>query len=202
MPHRLYLPIVSIFAVLVLALSACSSSEKEKASSSSENKAVASSSASSGPFNSCDLLENAEIEHLFPGMTIEITQQGDKATDAIGMRVCFYKLSPGDMKFVQTSLFRTSDLTPELIKAGRTAGKIFSLNKDVVEDRISVKGLGQEAWYGGSGLKAGAGLHVLVNENTAFDVNVGLGKGNDDQSAHIEKEKAIARLIIARLAKM
>ncbi len=201
MPDRLYLPIIPIFAILVLALSACSSSENEKASS-SENKAVTSSSTSSRPFNSCDLLDKAEIEQFFPGVTVKITQQGDKATEGVGMRICFYNLSPNDMKFVQTILFRTADLTPELIKAGRTAGKIFSINKNFVEDRLPVKGLGQEAWYGGSGLKAGAGLHVLVDENTAFDVNVGLGMGNDDQAAHIEKEKAIARLIIARLAKM
>lgn len=135
-------------------------------------------------------------------MTIKITQQGDKATEGVGMRICFYELSPNDMKFVQTSLFRPSDLTPELIKAGRTAGKIFSINKNFVEDRLPVKGLGQETWYGGSGLKAGAGLHVLVDENTALDVNVGLGIGNADQAAHIEKEKAIARMIIDRLAEM
>ena len=202
MSDRLCLPIMLIFAILVLVLSACSSSENEKASSTSENKAVTSSSTSSRPFNSCDLLDKADIERFFPGTTVKITQQGDKATEGIGMRVCFYNLSPNDMKFIQTGLFRTSDLTPELIKAGRTAGKIFSLNKEIVEDRLPVKGLGQEAWYGGSGLKAGAGLHVLVDENTALDVNVGLGIGNADQAAHIEKEKAIARLIIARLVKM
>lgn len=203
MPCKSCLPAILLLAIVsVVVLSACSSSENEKTSSEGEVRAVASATASSRAFNSCDLLTKADINKLFPGVTVRITGQGDKAKEAIGIRICFYDLSPNDMKFIQTSLSRTSDLTPELVKAGRTAGKMYYINKGLIKNPVSVSGMGKEACYGGSGLNAFAGLHILIDQDTVLTVNVGLGTGNADKTAHIEKEKAIAHMVITRLAEM
>ncbi len=184
------IPLYSTVIMFCLAalLSACSSSDSDT------------SAVTRGGFNSCDLLTTADIQEFFPGASVKITKQGDTPVEAIGQRICFYDLSEDDMIFVQTALARTADMGQRLIKAGRTAGKNYRAEKDIMDNPEKVSGIGMDAWYGGSGLRVGAGLHVLIDENTALTVTVGLGKGNSDKEAHLKIEKALAEKIIEKLS--
>jgi hypothetical protein len=190
-----------IMFCLIVVLSACSSSDHDSSSADrkSEERAGGHAAVAQGRFNSCDLLSTSDIQEFFPGAEVKITKQGDTPLEAIGQRICFYNLSENDMIFVQTSLSRTSDMGRNLIKYGRTAGKNYQASKEIMDNTEKVEGIGMDAWYGGSGLKVGAGLHVLVDENTALTVNAGLGTGSSDKSAHLKIEKALAEKMIEKL---
>lgn len=104
------------------------------------------------------------------------------------------------MKFVQLSIVSDADM-PEKTKAGgQNSEKIYTQGKDLLEDTQTVTGLGDEAYYGGSGLGLGKGLTVLVKgKGVHFNVVIGLGFGNDDQAKHLEIESAIAKKVLERL---
>ena len=150
-------------------------------------------------FDLCDKLTESDIHEFFPGASIKITHQGDKVFEVLGTRKCFYELSGGDMIFIQTELMRTQDMSPSLQKEGRTAESNYLETKKYVENLVPVEGLGKDAYYGGSGLKMGAGLNILINRDTSLCVMVGLGRGNDDDQAHLKIEKVLAEKIISRL---
>ncbi len=171
------------------------SKKKEQVTSKLESH----STAGSANFDLCDLLTDSDIHEFFPGASIKITKKGDKAFEVLGTRKCFYELSEGDMVFIQTELMRTQDMSPSLQKQGRTAEGNYLANKKYVENLVPVEGLGKDAYYGGSGLKMGAGLNILLDRDTVLNVMVGLGRGNDDDQAHLKIEKALAEKIISRL---
>ena len=87
----------------------------------------------------------------------------------------------------------------EAVAAGQITKNIFISTKSFVENKTDVPGLGEEAYYGGSGLKAGAGLHILVNDNTSINISVGLGLGNDNREEHLADEKKLAQIILPQL---
>lgn len=185
-------------------LSSCSSSDSNaptgNAEQKTENVTAGHAVETQGRFNSCDLLTRSDILEFFPGAHIKITKQGDVPVEATGQRICFYDLSEDEMIFVQTELARTSDMAQELIKAHRNAGANYRAVRDIMDNPEKIGGIGIDAWYGGSGLRAGAGLHVLLDEDTAITVTAGLGKGNDDKNAHIRIEKILAEKMMANLS--
>ena len=186
-------------------LSSCSSPDSNTPAGIDEQKAenakASHAAETQDRFNSCDLLTQSDILEFFPGAHIKITKQGDTPVEATGQRICFYDLSEDDMIFVQTELARTSDMAQELIKAHRNAGANYRAVRDIMDNPEKIGGIGIDAWYGGSGLRAGAGLHVLLDEDTAIAVTAGLGKGNDDKDAHIRIEKILAEKMIANLSR-
>ncbi len=186
--------------LLLLALSACSSSDSEPAGSSPAKEGVKTAARQNQAFDSCSLLTAADIHEFFPGASIEITKHGSEVSqESLGSRVCFYELSKDDMVFIQTIVYRTRDMNRDLQEAGRTAESNYLASKEYADGRIQVEGLGKDAYYGGSGLRAFSGLHVLVDRDTALNVSVGLGRGNQDDQAHLKIEKALAQKMISRL---
>jgi len=196
--------LICITSLFLIGLWGCSSNETDNAKSNISKSQIAKSSHGHkqkdlSNFDLCDKLTFEEIHQFFPNSPITITKHGDEASDALGRRECFYSLSDNDMKFIQISLNRTQDMSPSLQKQGRTVEGNYLLNKKYVENPITIKDLGKEAYYGGSGLKPFAGLNILLDKDTALSVNVGLGRNNDNDQAHIEVEKALAKKIISRL---
>lgn len=149
-------------------------------------------------FDSCDLLSTSDIQEIFPDATITITQHGDSA-NPVGQRICFYSASDTEMKFAQTSLIRTKDMSSGLISSGQNAKTTFENSKELVDGAEDISGIGSQAYYGGSGLTLGAGLNVLVDDNTSLTVTVGLGFGNEDSDAHLTAEKLLAEKVISNL---
>ncbi len=146
-------------------------------------------------YDPCELLTAADVEAQFSGKTATKSQH-DKEANVVGQKICFYDLDPDEMIFAQLAITNGSDIKA----AGQTAKSLYDGVKEFADEVNSVQGLGTEAYYGGSGLKPGAGLHIYVAEkNVFFDVTVGLGFGNDDENAHLEIEKALAEKVINKL---
>lgn len=189
--------------VVLLAFLGCSAADSDSSQGGGKTATTASQPkshrADGSAFDLCDKLTEADIHEFFPGVTITITHHGDQVFEVLGSRKCFYELSGGDMIFIQISLARTQDMTPALQKQGRTAEGNYQANKKVVDNPVPVKGLGKDAYYGGCGMRAFSGLHVLLDKDTSLSVMVGLGKGNDDDQAHLKVERALAEKIISRL---
>jgi len=193
---------VSVLCGVFLVLSGCSSSDSDSTETgANRGEKATSSKVTKGPqlSNSCDLLSSEDILEFFPGASVKITTQGDQAGEALGSRICFYELSDQDMLFVQTMICRTSDMSPALRSSGRHVKDNYFATKEYVEGLVPVDGLGVDAYYGGSGLSAFSGLHILIDEDTALNISVGLGHGNDSDEAHLKVERALAEKIISRL---
>ncbi len=199
---RLIFPFFWVCIVL-LAFSGCSSADSDSSQGGGKKVKTVSQSeshrAEETAFDLCDKLTEADIHEFFSGATITITHHGDQVSEVLGSRKCFYELSGGDMIFIQISLARTQDMTPALQNQGRAAEGNYQANKKVVGNPVPAKGLGKDAYYGGCGMKAFSGLHVLLDKDTSLSIMVGLGKGNDDDQAHLKIERALAEKIISRL---
>lgn len=81
--------------------------------------------------------------------------------------------------------------------AGRTAAWLYDNNQDYLDQVQEIEGVGDRAYWGGSGLKAGAGLHVVQGEDIYFTITVGLGNEEDDLKASRE----IAEMVLNRINK-
>lgn len=192
MNHRI--PLIVITTLFLL--SACSASSPASESEVTEKKKADISSS----YDPCDLLTTADVQGLFPGNTITLDQH-DTEPNPVGMKICFYSASDDDMKFAQLAVTNVAD-APSGIVDGKSLRPLYDSELGFLEpaDIQEVTGLGNAAYYGGSGLKPGAGLHVLSDAHgVKLDISVGLGFGNDDQSAHLNMEKAIAKKALSRL---
>ncbi len=141
----------------------------------------------------CKLLDTGDIKGVFPGADIKITMNETKPANPLGIKRCFWEASETDMKFVQLTIAEDSEAKI------KTAYQ-FDNNKQYIENVKDVAGIGKSAYYGGSGLKMGAGLHVRI-EGAWLNITVGLGIGNKDEQKHIDIEKALAAKAIANLQK-
>lgn len=150
---------------------------------------------SSKIYDPCELLTTEDIQTIFPKSIIKRTTHDLKPANPLGIRRCFWEADGEDMKFVQ--LIIASDEEARMKVADQ-----FANNKEFIEHVEPVEGIGDESYYGGSGLKAGAGLHVLLrSKGVLLGVMVGLGFGNSDKQKHIEIEKSLAIKAIEKIEK-
>lgn len=150
-------------------------------------------------YDPCTLLKTEDVAAIFPGGEIKNTKH-DTEANPVGQKICFYSASDDDMKFVQLSLISTSDMNENVIASGQNAESLFASTKKYVEKPESIQGLGDEAYYGGSGLGIGKGISVLVKDKqVSFTIDMGLGFGNTDKQAHVDNETTIAKKILERL---
>lgn len=187
------IPLLAIAALMTL--SACSPSNTVTDTPTQDKTASASKS-----YDPCDLLTASDMEELFPGGTITLDRH-DTEGNPIGMKICFYSASEDDMKFAQLAVMTAAE-APSGIVEGNSLKPLYDSERAMLNasDIQEVTGLGDAAYYGGSGLKAGAGLHVLENTHgVKIDLTVGLGIGNTDQDEHVRIEKIMAEKALSRL---
>lgn len=159
-----------------------------------DDSMVKSQALSTKAYDPCQMLEVKDIEEIFPGANIKITTHDIVPINPLGAKRCFWDASGDDMKFVQLTI--TSDAETKVM----AVDKQFENNRKFTANAKSLSGIGDEAYYGGSGLKAGAGLHVLLkSKGVLLGIQVGLGFGNKDEQKHIEIEKSLAHKAIQRL---
>lgn len=154
----------------------------------------------SDSYDPCNLLTAADVQAAFPGGIITLTHH-DTEPNPAGLKTCFYSASETDQKFAQLAIVNVKD-APSGIKQGSSLKPLYDSEKNLLQpsDVQEITGLGDEAYYGGSGLKLGAGLHVLdVAHGVELNLTVGLGFGNTDQPAHIKMEKEMAEKVLSRL---
>ena len=143
----------------------------------------------------CELLSIDDIKAIFPDGDITITTHDKEPTKPLGIKRCFWDASESDMKFVQLSIIEDEETHIKVADQ-------FANNKQFVENPQMIDGIGDASYYGGSGLKIGAVLHVLLEkEGVLLTVMVGLGRGNKDELKHIEIEKELASKILTKIQK-
>lgn len=175
-----------LVAMVPLALLACSddSSDPGQANGSGFKK-----------YDPCVLVSQAEAEAAL-GITLKATRHDTDAVNATGQKICYYEdAASSDMKFVQISINEQASMTGSL-----TAEQLYGSMKSGLTSPTAVTGVGDDAYYGGSGLKLGAGVTTLVKaKGVVINLMVGLGTGNTDDNAHMTMEKDLALKAIARL---
>ena len=150
-------------------------------------------------YDPCTLLTADDVLSIFPGGTIVNTKH-DTVANTVGQKICFYSADDADMKFVQLSIITTGEINGSARAGGQSAENMFKGNKAFIQNPEAVTGLGDEAYYGGSGLGIGKGISVLVkNKEVTFTIDMGLGFGNTDKDAHVTKETELAKKVISRL---
>jgi len=186
-----------ILLCIAISFAACSNDDSAKSKDNSINSSDSSmklKDVSAKIYDPCQMLEIKDIEEIFPGANIKITTHDTVPANPLGMKRCFWDASADDMKFVQLTI--SSDAETKVM----AVDKQFENNRQFIVNAKSISGIGDEAYYGGSGLKAGAGLHVLLkNKGVLLGVQVGLGFGNTDMQKHIKIEKSLAHKVIQRL---
>jgi hypothetical protein len=152
-------------------------------------------------YDPCALLTLDDVKAFYPDEPITIKDDQAKQANAVGQRICFFDIGD-DMKFVQLSIITTAEMSSGMRASGQDAATLYAQEKELLEakDLRDVQGLGDAAYYGGSGLGLGRGLSVLKNsKGIKFNVNIGLGFGNADEQRHLDIEKALAKKVLERL---
>ena len=181
-------------AMFIVGCSNDNSAKSEDDSTILDHNSVNPNDVSIKVYDPCEMLDKKDIEEIFPGINVKITTHDTKPANPLGMRRCFWDAREDDMKFVQLTI--SSDVETKIM----AVDKQFENNRQYIQNAKSISGIGDEAYYGGSGLKAGAGLHVLVKDKgVLLGVQVGLGFGNTDEQKHIDIEKSLAHKVIQRL---
>jgi hypothetical protein len=173
--------IVLAALLLALALGAGCSGEADKAP------------AAAADLDPCALVTTAEAEAAL-GQSVQ-PPETRKTHNPLGQAICFYAATGEDkVRFVQLSLVRTQGMTAQMRQQGYDAARLFQDTKALLENPQEVTGLGQAAYFGGSGLKAGAGLHVL-KQDAYLTITVASSDGEHNLAqAKILAAKALERL--------
>lgn len=173
---------IMLAAGLLLAGVAACGDDEEKASS-----------LSGGVLDPCLLISQEDAAAALGGPVK--AGQLKSAANPLGQSLCYYEgQGENAVGFVQISLVATQNMNANLRESGYTAAKLFVDSKKLLGKPKAISGLGDEAFWGGSGLKAGAGLHVLA-KNAYLNITVASGK--DERNLEAAKqlaEKALKRL--------
>lgn len=140
--------------------------------------------------HACDYLTKDEVKMV---MGINIGEVKSQPANPMGQSICFFDI-PSDtaVRFAQLQMFRTGWAKHSGKKWD--APSLFKNNMSFLDSLQEIPGIGEKAYWGGSGLKLGAGLHVL-HKDTCFTVQAATG----DPQLNLEKEKALALLIIEKI---
>jgi len=144
--------------------------------------------------NPCNLITQENIKEIFPSTELKNTKNQTEA-NSVGQKICFYE-AENDMKFIQISTIEES----QMANKGYPIKDAFLSTKKIIENIQEVTNLGDSAYYGGNGLKIGAGLHTLIEDKgLIIEINIGLGTNNDDDKRHLALEKSLMQKIIQNL---
>ncbi len=146
-----------------------------------------------GVLNPCLLVSQEEAAKAMGGPVKAGQLKG--AANPLGQSICFYDgQADTSLRFVQISLVATQNMNANLRESGYNAAKLFKDSKKLLGKPKKISGLGEDAFWGGSGLKAGAGLHVL-GKDAYLNITVASGDGKRDlEAAKTLAEKALERL--------
>lgn len=149
---------------------------------------AAAPAALAAPPTACGLLTQAEAAEA---LGMPVSPGKPTGPNAIGQTICFFS-GEGDkaVHYVQLSL----TLPPPRLRANMPASRIFASSREMTAGAREISDLGDKAFWGGSGLKMGAGLHVLRG-NYCFTVDVASG----DPEKNLAIAQKLARLVLQRL---
>ncbi len=140
--------------------------------------------------HACDYLSKNEVVKVMGSEVVEVEAQPE---NPMGQSICFFDI-PADMavRFAQLQMFRSS--WAKLSGADFTASAMFENNMSFLDNLQEISGVGEKAYWGGSGLKLGAGLHVFYKDSY-FTVMVATG----DDERNLKKSKELASVVISKI---
>jgi hypothetical protein len=145
------------------------------------------STASTDP---CSLLKRAEIEAEM-GMSLGEPQSG-YVENPLGERYCsFPDPEDSEKELFRVSIVFNDSIDPALLNDGYNVLRMFEGRKASPELIQVVNGVGDEAFWGGSGADLWNGLHVFV-----YDVylQVDVNTGDEQLDYHVARNMAVAAL--------
>lgn len=192
---------LTITASLLIILSGCANKPATNTTpettdtTTTTDTTVTETTSTAASYDPCILLTEEDVIKALNVPTAKNARH-DTEANQIGQKICFYDADEDDMMSAQLSITNSADMK----NVALSLESLFINEKTLLDSIQEINGIGDDAYYGGSGLKLGSGLHVLVkNKGVKFTVSVGLGFGNDDDKTHIRIEKELAEKIIARL---
>lgn len=149
--------------------------------------------AAAGGVMPCSLLTKAEAAQAMGRSARAVVTQTH--TNPLGQRRCFWDV-PDDnqMRYVLVQITCDSSLPPNLQRSGYSSAKLYADSKRLLDRPRDISGLGRAAFWGGGGLRLGAGLHVFTGK-CYFTVGVGTG----DPKTSLARAKEVAAKVISRL---
>lgn len=139
--------------------------------------------------HACDYLTRDEVAAV---MGAHVGEVESHPANPMGQSVCYFDIPAGmKIRFAQLQMVR-SDWAA---KAGTNwdASSLFTNNMSFLDGLQDVSGIGETAYWGGSGLKLGAGLHVLEQ-----DVYITVQAATGDEQSSLETAKSLARLVLEK----
>ncbi len=106
-------------------------------------------------------------------------------TNPMGQKILHYTPAAQGTKvrYVQISVSQTAAMPARMTRNGMSAPKLFENSLRLLGTSAqNLTGFGDKAFWGGSGLKAGAGLHVLKGD-VYFSIDAALGNEQADRTA-------------------
>lgn len=135
------------------------------------------------------LLTKQEAEEILG----EPVKEAKVNSNPIGQQILFYEPvnETASMRYVQLSVNQTAAMPEAMRESGSSAATLFADAKTLLEQAETVSGLGDDAFWGGSGLAAGAGLHILKGD-VYFTIDAALG---NDVASREAAEKQAERIL-------
>jgi hypothetical protein len=140
--------------------------------------------------HACDYLTKDQVATV---MGNDVGEMERHEPNPMGQNICFFDIPAGTkMRFAQLQMVRSAWAAD----AGTNwnARSLFENNMSFLSDLQEISGVGETAYWGGSGMKMGAGLHVLYGD-TYFTVQAATG----DEQNNLQKAKELAGLVLAHI---
>lgn len=142
--------------------------------------------------HACNYLTPAMVEKVMGRPVLAVESQ---PANSLGQSVCFFKLSTSDNHWVQLQMVCSS--WPGLESKGWTAKSLFENNMSFLDELEEEQGLGEQAYWAGSALQLGSGLHVL-SEDCFFTI---LAVTGEDDAHNRAKSRELALQILDLVGK-
>lgn len=142
--------------------------------------------------HACDYLLPAMVEEV---MGMPVLEVESKEANPLGQSVCFFKLSNTEMYLAQVQMMCSS--WPGMENKKWTAKSLFENNMSFLDNLEEEQGLGDQAYWAGSELRLGTGLHVLADD--CFFTILALAGG--DEAINRAKARELAVKVLGMLGK-
>lgn len=142
--------------------------------------------------HACDYLTSAMVEEIM-GMPV-LNVEADTPSP-LGQSVCFFNLSDTQLRFAQVQMVCSA--WPGLEDKGWTAKSLFENNMRFLDGLEDETGVGDKAYWGGSELQWGSGLHVL-SDDCFFTI---LAMAGGDEAINRAKARELVVKVLGMLGK-
>ncbi len=141
--------------------------------------------------HACDYITKQEVEQV---IGVSVSEAERMSNNPMGQNICVFDI-PGSkgLGLVQLQMLRTKWAKKAGMK-GLTAPSHFENSMSYLDNLKEIEGLGDKAYWGGTGIKIGSGLHVLYKD-TSITIMVEVG----DKDASFNKSRELASAIINKL---